>query len=218
MWQQHTGRKVFTCTSPCIKLLMSKLRDKSTSHIEFVSITKRLSTLLLETALGEEELITETRISATGAEYDHYLLKNPKICYISVLRAAEAMVNQCQQLTEDIAVGFVLIQRDEKTALPEYFYKKLPKDITERIVFIADPMLATGGSVCKCIELLVEVGVPAANIRFVNLISCQEGIDRINNEFPDVKVFTGVIDPILDASRYIIPGVGDFGDRYFGTV
>jgi uracil phosphoribosyltransferase len=200
------------------KYLCSILRDQNTSRKDFIAASDRLSTLLLEGVLGEEEMVTELRISGCGAKYNHYLLKNPKLCYMSILRSAEAMMGKSYLLADDIAHGFILIKRNEETALPDYYYHKFPKDLQERTVIIVDPMVATGGSLNKCIEYLVKVGVKDENIRFVNMFSVKEGLTEVNEKYPGLKIYTAEIDPILNEKNNIIPGVGDFGDRFFNTV
>ena len=218
MYNKVTGYSdVYLLAGNSHKLHLSTLRDENTTRKEFVATSDRISTILLEGALGFEEMVTEKRKAPTGCFYDHYMLQNPKICYVSVLRSAEAMLNRTYQLADDVSQGFVLIQRDEKTHQPQYFYHKFPKDLSTRICYIVDPMLATGGSGCKCIELLIEEGVPEHNIRFINIITCHQGIANLKFLYPDVRVFTAVIDPVLNDKKYIEPGLGDFGDRYFNT-
>ena len=185
---------VYTLAGNTHKLLISTLRDTNTSRKDFVTASDRISTIILEGSLGYETMVTEKRKSPSGAEYDHYMLANPKLCYVSILRSAEAMLSRTFQLAEDIAAGFVLIQRNEETAQPDYFYHKFPKDLTERVVYIVDPMLATGGSCCMCIELLIKEGVPEKNIRFVNIITCIDGMDNLTKKYPEVMIFTAVID------------------------
>lgn len=208
---------VFQLNSPIGKYLCSILRDTNCMRKDFIAASNRLSTILLEGVLGEEPMVTEKRIAATGAEYDHYLLKNPKLCYVSILRSAEAMLGQTYLLADDVAHGFILIQRNIETALPEYYYHKFPKDLTERIVVIVDPMIGTGGSACKCIEYLVGEGVEAGNIRVISMFSVKDGLKLVTERFPGVKVYTAVIDPIINDKKYMIPGLGDFGDRFFNT-
>ena len=128
------------------KLLMSIVRDQNTPRKDFVNSSDRITNLLLEGALGYENMTTEKRRTPTGCYYDHYSLENPKLCYVSILRAAEAMIHRTYQLQDDVAQAFVLIQRDESTHNPHYFYHKFPLDLTERIVYVVDLMLATGGS------------------------------------------------------------------------
>ena len=114
-----------------------------------------------------------------------------------------------------VRIGKILIQRDEETALPKLFYEKLPEDISERYVFLLDPMLATGGSAMMAVEVLLARGVKMDRIFFLNLLAAPEGIKAFQDKYPDVKIITGGIDEKLDESKYIVPGLGDFGDRYY---
>ena len=114
-------------------------------------------------------------------------------------------------------IGKILIQRDEKTAEPHLLYSKLPPDIADRYCLLLDPMLATGGSVLCAIEVLLQAGVSADRIIFVNLIASPEGLANLQARFPQVRIVTGVIDEGLNEQKYIVPGLGDFGCRYFGT-
>ena len=121
------------------------------------------------------------------------------------------------QCCRSIRIGKILIQRDEATAEPFFYYAKLPQDIAERCVLLLDPMLATGGSAMKAVEHLLEKGVPQAAIIFLNIISCPEGLRAFTEQYPDIHIVTAELDERLDEKKYIIPGIGDFGDRYFGT-
>ena len=121
-----------------------------------------------------------------------------------------------RSVCKSVRIGKILIQRDEETALPKLIYVKLPQDIQERKVLLLDPMLATGGSACRAIKVLVDHGVPEANIVFLNLIAAPEGIRRMKADYPKVQIITTMIDALLNEKKYIIPGIGDFGDRYFG--
>lgn len=114
-----------------------------------------------------------------------------------------------------VRIGKILIQRDEETALPKLFYEKLPEDISERYVFLLDPMLATGGSAMMAVEVLLSRGVRMDRIFFLNLLAAPEGIKTFQDKYPDVKIITGGIDEKLDEDKYIVPGLGDFGDRYY---
>lgn len=125
----------------------------------------------------------------------------------------EAVRDVCKK----IRIGKILIQRDEKTAEPKLFYIKLPAGITKRYVFLLDPMLATGGSACTAIKILKEHSVKEKRIIFLNLISCPEGIKKVMSQHPKIRIITAAIDSHLNKKFYIIPGLGDFGDRYFGT-
>ena len=130
------------------------------------------------------------------------------------------MINEVMNLLPGVTVGKVLIQRDENSVdkSPVLFYTKLPDDIqAKERVFVLDPMLATGGSVLMCIEKLKEKGVNEDKITFINLVSCEEGLTNLHLRYPQVKVITASVDPILNHQKYIVPGLGDFGDRYFGS-
>ena len=116
-----------------------------------------------------------------------------------------------------VRIGKILIQRDEETAQPQLYYSKLPPDIKNRFVLLLDPMLATGGSAIKAIQVLLEQGVAEEHILFVNLICSPQGIDKVMTAHPKIKIVTAEVDDGLDENYYIIPGLGDFGCRYFGT-
>ena len=120
-------------------------------------------------------------------------------------------------MAKKIRIGHILIQRNEETAAPIFFKEWLPEDIHERFVFILDPMLATGGSVIETIKRLKERGVTESRIIFINLVSAPEGIEAVLTAYPDIKIITAEIDEGLNDRAYIIPGLGDFGDMYFGT-
>ena len=202
--------------TPQLKSLYTVIRDKSTSREDFVFYSDRIIRLLIEEGLNllpvkGKKIITPTSSEFTGTEF------SGKICAVSIIRAGESMEKAVRQVCEDIRLGKILIQRDEKTAQPILFYSKLPKDISNRHVLLLDPMLATGGSVCKAIEVLKEKGVKENKIIFINLISCPEGIKKLEKEYPKISFVTGVVDKKLNSDAYILPGLGDFGDRYFGT-
>lgn len=114
-----------------------------------------------------------------------------------------------------VRIGKILIQRDEETSMPKLFYDKLPEDISDRYVFLLDPMLATGGSASMAVDVLISRGVPEERIYFLNLIASPEGIELFSQKFPKLNIITGVIDQGLDENKFITPGLGDFGDRYY---
>ena len=202
-----------------VKVLLSKLRNKGTQRKEFIETSNRVFTLLLEMALSDVPVTTTKQISGTQAEYDHFEFSNPKLCLVPILRSGEAVSNVGRLLTNDVAIASILLQRNEESESKDavFYYKKIPKDIVEREVFLVDPMLATGGSSIKALELLAEEGVDPNLVRFVNLVSCPDGLDALYQKFPGVKVYTAAVDPVLDQRKYILPGLGDFGDRFYGT-
>ena len=207
---------------PSTKYLLSQLRDKNTGTYNFRHFSDRIMRLLVETAISLEPMVVEKRISPTGSEYDHYRLQyDPdEYCAVTIIRAGDSMIGEVFDLLPGITIGKILIQRDESTEdkRPILFYHKFPDNIKDKKrIFILDPMLATGGSVNLCISKLKENGVNESNITFINLVSCEYGLEKIHDLYPMVRVITAAIDPELNSHKYICPGLGDFGDRYFGS-
>lgn len=177
-------------------------------------------TLLVEEAISQDLIIERGHFSPTGSEYDHYRpsFEKNECCGVSIIRAGDSMVGPISQLIPGIAIGKILIQRDEATAEPVFYYTKLPTNIKKmKKVYLLDPMLATGGSASMAVDKIIENGVPASNITFINLVCCSEGIARLQRDHPDMNILTAHIDPILNNRKYIIPGLGDYGDRYFNS-
>ncbi len=199
-----------------VRGLLTIIRDRTTDRNRFVFYSDRLIRLLVEQALeflpvSPHDVETPMGVSYSGVGFDG------KICAVPILRAGLSMERAVRQICSKIRLGHVLIQRDEETALPIFTYKKLPTDIAQRYVLILDPMLATGGSVLSTIKVLLAAGVPEEHIIFVNLISCWQGIDRVFAAHPKMRIVTAEVDPELKERFYIVPGLGDFGDRYMGT-
>jgi uracil phosphoribosyltransferase len=203
--------------TPLTRALHTAIRNKTADRRTFVRQSDRLVHLLLEEALGllpSEECVVETPCGPyTGVR----LPADADLCVVSILRAADCMLGVARALMPEVAVGKILIQRDEQTAQPKLFYCKLPSDIARRPVILCDPMLATGGSAVMAIGVLIDAGVPPASIFFVCVLCCPEGLQAVARAYPTVRVVTSAIDPILNSHKYIVPGLGDFGDRYFGT-
>ena len=202
--------------TPQLKALFTIIRNKDTKRNEFLFYSERVIRLLIEEALNhlptqEKVITTPTGTSFTGSEFVG------KLCAVPIVRAGESMEKAVREVCRAIRIGKILIQRDEETAHPKLIYHKLPNDISSRHVLLLDPMLATGGSACKAIEVLKDNGVPEEKIIFINLISAPAGIKTFQNYAPGVKIITGFTDPELDEKSYIVPGLGDFGDLYFGT-
>lgn len=205
-----------------IPVYVSKLRDPQTSTEEFRHNSDKIMRLLIEEVLSHEPMKITKKISLTGGEYDHYELEHSDdhYCAITVIRAGDSMLHTMFSFLPGIAVGKVLVQRDEssKDKHPIYYYSKLPKSISEKErVFILDPMLGTGGSCSVVVKELKNRGVQEKNLTFINLISCPEGLDVLTSKFPDMKIVTAVLDPKMNEDLYITPGIGDFGDRYFNS-
>ena len=199
-----------------LKSLYTIIRDKNTKRDDFIFYSDRIIRILVEHGLEflptkHKKITTPTNTAFAGEEFVG------RICAVSIMRSGEAMEKAVREVCKKIRVGKILIQRDEKTAKPILIYSKLPEDIAKRHILLLDPMLATGGSVCKAIDILKNRKIPEEKIIFINLISCLEGIKKLRRNFPRVKIVTGAVDKKLNSKAFIIPGLGDFGDRYFGT-
>lgn len=154
-------------------------------------------------------VVTPTESTYEGADFQG------KICGVSIIRAGESMEKGLRDCCRSVRLGKILIQRDEEAALPKLFYVKLPTDISERYVLLLDPLLATSGSAAMAIDVLKKRGVPEDRIIFLNVLASPEGIAMFREKYSKVKVVTGMIDQGLNERKYVIPGVGDFGDRYY---
>ncbi len=202
--------------TPQLEVLLTIIRDQKTKREDFIFHADRIIRLLVEEGLNLLPIRTKTVTTPTGVKFKGAKFVG-KICAVSIIRAGESMEKGIRDVCKKIRIGKILIQRDEKTAQPLLFYSKLPRGIAWRYVLLVDPMLATGGSACTAIKVLKEQGVKENRIIFLNLICCSEGIKKVISAFPKIRLITAVIDDHLDKNAYIIPGLGDFGDRYFGT-
>jgi len=211
-----TGKLIILDKSPQVKALMTIIRDRETPRDVFIFYSDRLTRILVERGLEllplkKKEVITPLNKRYSGFEFEG------KICAVSIMRAGESMEKALRDVCQKIRIGKILIQRREEDASPVVYYAKLPTDISQRYVLLLDPMLATGGSACEAIKILKGHGVEEAKIIFINLIASAEGVRRLQSEYPGVTIVTGEVDPELDERAFILPGLGDFGDRYFGT-
>jgi len=199
------------------KNLFTKIRDAKTSNKDFRLYANRLMTVICEEGLAELDPISTTVLTPTGCEYAGETVDTSKIVAVSIIRAADSMLDCFLQLVPEAAVGKILIQRNEETAEPELYYSKLPPLEGKKIVLM-DPMLATGGSALCAIQVLIDKGAKPEQIVFMNVVSCPEGLKRMSDAYPTIKVVTGEIDEKLNEKSYIVPGLGDYGDRYFNSV
>ncbi|KAK7459644.1 Uracil phosphoribosyltransferase, synthesizes UMP from uracil [Stygiomarasmius scandens] len=197
-----------------LEALYTIIRNKETSRGDFLFYSDRIIRLLVEEGLNHLPVIKKSVVTPTGSTYDGVGFEG-KICGVSILRAGEAMEQGLREVCRSVRIGKILIQRDESTALPRLFYSKFPSDIASRYVLLLDPMLATGGSAIKAVEVLLEEGVKEERILFINLISTPEGLNAFCTRFPRVKIITGWVDEGLNDKAYIIPGLGDFGERRY---
>ncbi|KAK9242552.1 uracil phosphoribosyltransferase-domain-containing protein, partial [Lipomyces tetrasporus] len=190
------------------------IRDVKTQRADFVFYSNRIIRLLVEEGLNHLPVQATAVSTPTDLTYNGLKFQG-KICGVSIMRAGESMEQGLRDCCRSVRIGKILIQRDEETAEAKLFYAKLPEDIKDRYVLLLDPMLATGGSAIMAVDVLIANGVPADRILFLNLISSPEGIEAFAKKFPNLKVVTGFIDEGLNEQKFVIPGLGDFGDRYY---
>uniref|UniRef100_A0A060T8B5 uracil phosphoribosyltransferase n=1 Tax=Blastobotrys adeninivorans TaxID=409370 RepID=A0A060T8B5_BLAAD len=197
-----------------LKGLYSIIRDRDTPRSDFIFYSDRIIRLLVEEGLNQLPVTPHNVTTPTGQTYEGVKFQG-KICGVSIMRAGESMEQGLRDCCRSVRIGKILIQRDEETAQPKLFYDKLPEDISQRYVFLLDPMLATGGSASMAVDVLISRGVPEERIYFLNLIASPEGIKTFSAKFPKLTIITGVVDEGLNEERFIVPGLGDFGDRYY---
>ena len=206
--------KVTVLDHPVIKHKISILRDKNTGSNEFRSIIKEITILLAYEASKDftlEEFDLETPICKTTG----YRLSGKKLGIIPILRAGLGMVDGLIEVFPAARVGHIGMYRDEETMKPVEYYLKIPKDSNKRDMLVIDPMLATGGSACDAIQRLKEKG--CTSLKLLNIIAAPEGIKKVQEEHPDVDIYIAQLDQKLNDDCYIVPGLGDAGDRLFGT-
>jgi len=190
------------------------IRDEKTARADFIFYSNRIIRLLVEEGLNHLPVIAHTVMTPVGRPYPGVKFQG-KICGVSIMRAGESMEQGLRDCCRSVRIGKILIQRNEETSKPSLFYEKLPTDIKDRWVLLLDPMLATGGSAIMAIDVLKAKGVPEDRIFFLNLIASPEGIKNFAEKAPKVRVVTAFIDQGLNEKNYIIPGLGDFGDRFY---
>jgi len=206
--------EVIVLDHPLIQHKLTLIRDKNTQVKEFRELVDELSNLMAYEITREielKEIEIETPIGKTKGK----IISGKNIAIVAILRAGLGMVDGILKLIPSAKVGHLGIYRDPKTLKPIEYYAKLPTDICERKVIIVDPMLATGGTAVYCIDYLKKQGI--VDIKFMCLISAPEGINLLQKYHPDVKIYTAAVDEKLNSHGYIIPGLGDAGDRLFGT-
>lgn len=205
---------VFIIDHPLIKHKITLLRDKNTGTNEFRKIVEELSTLMGYEALRDlptEDVEIETPIEMCTSP----TISGKKLAIIPILRAGLGMVGGLLALSPTAKVGHIGLYRDEMTHLPHEYYCKLPKPIEDRTIVVLDPMLATGGSAIDAINQIKSYG--GSNIKFMCIIAAPEGLDALSKAHPDVQIYVGQLDRGLNEDAYICPGLGDAGDRIFGT-
>ncbi len=206
--------KVFEINHPLVKHKLAIIRDKNTETSTFRELCNDIGIFLGYEALKginvyDEEI--ETPISKTCVKK----INEKEVVLVAILRAGLGMMDGLLNIIPNAKVGHIGLYRDEETLKAVEYFKKLPKEIENSNVFLLDPMIATGGSIIDSIEILKNAGVK--NIKILSLIASPEGLKKINDKFNDVEIYVAAIDEKLNEKGYIVPGLGDAGDRIFGT-
>lgn len=199
---------------PLVEHKLTILRDKRTGTKEFREIAGELAVFLCYEAMRDAkldlvEIETPIKITKSGK------LNEDKYAFVPILRAGMSMVEGIIAVIPNAKIGHIGLYRNEETLQPVKYYYKVPKDIQNRTVILLDPMLATGGSACDAISMIKQDGVK--NIKFLSIISAPEGLEKVQMLHPDVQIYTASVDEKLNENGYIVPGLGDAGDRIFGT-
>ena len=200
---------------PLIQHKISRLRDKNTGTAEFRALVEEIAMLMGYEALRDlplEDVEIETPIETCKTP----MISGKKLAIVPILRAGLGMVNGILALVPSAKVGHIGLYRDEETHEPHEYYCKLPDPIDQRLIVVLDPMLATGGSAIAAINFIKEHG--GKNIKCMFVIAAPEGLERLHREHPDVQIYVGHLDRELNDHAYICPGLGDAGDRIFGTI
>lgn len=199
---------------PLVHDALVSLRDKRTPPDAFRRLATRISVLLAAEALRAVPTATITVDTPIGPAEGRRVASD--VVVVPVLRAGLGMLDAVLELVPSARVGYIGLQRDERTAIASQYYSKLPERLDRSYVLMIDPMLATGGSASAALELLRRSG--ATHVRIVCIVAAPEGIAFVERDHPDVEIYTPVVDQYLNAQKYIVPGLGDFGDRLYGTL
>lgn len=206
--------KTIELNHPLIQHKLAILRDKKTGTKEFRELISEIAMFLCYEAMKDAKL-EETEIETPITTMKTGKLDEDKYAFVPILRAGTGMLDGVIRVIPNAKIGHIGMYRDEETFEPVNYFFKVPKDIENREVIILDPMLATGGSAIDAIEILKEKGVK--KLKFLSIIAAPEGLERVEKEHPDVQVYCAHIDEKLNENKYIVPGLGDAGDRIFGT-
>lgn len=199
---------------PLIQHKLTIMRDKNTGSKDFRELLDEIS-MLMGYELTRDLPLSDVEIETPMMKVNSKVISGKKLAIVPVLRAGLGMVDGLLNLLPVAKVGHIGLYRDHDTCQPVFYYSKLPFDIEQRVVILCDPMLATGGSASDAIRLLKEKG--CMSIRLMCLVAAPQGVDKVQKDHPDVDVYTAALDDGLDEHAYILPGLGDAGDRIFGT-
>ena len=206
--------EVFVNRHPLVQHKITRLRDKTTGTNEFRSLVEEISMLMGYEALADletEDIEVETPLERTSSP----VIAGRKMAVVPILRAGLGMVNGIQALVPPAKIGHIGLYRDPESHEPVEYYCKLPTPIEERTIVVTDPMLATGGSACDAIRMIKQHG--GKKIKFMCIIAAPEGLERLQKAHSDIQIYVGHLDRQLNEHAYILPGLGDAGDRIFGT-
>jgi uracil phosphoribosyltransferase len=206
--------QVIELNHPLIEHKLAILRDKKTGTKEFRELVSEIAMFLCYEAMKDVKLET-VEIETPIEKMKTGKLNEDKYAFVPILRAGMGMLDGVITVVPNAKIGHIGMYRDEKTFKPVNYFFKVPKGIEKREVFLLDPMLATGGSAIDAIELLKSKGVKKIN--FICIIAAPEGLELVNEKYPDVKIYCAHVDRELNKNKYICPGLGDAGDRIFGT-
>ena len=212
--KKDTVSNITVLNNPLIEHKLSIIRNKNTGTKEFREIIGEIATLLCYHAL-EDAKLKETEIETPICKMKARVLDEDNYAFVPILRAGTGMLDGLLKIVPNAKIGHIGLYRNEETLEPVQYYYKMPKDIAKREAIILDPMLATGGSAADTIKMLKKDGVK--KIKFLCILSAPEGIEKLKKEHPDVQIYTACIDEKLNDKGYIVPGLGDAGDRIFGT-
>lgn len=208
-------KNVIVFDHPLIRHKIAILRDKRTSMKEFRELVEEITTLMTYESLKDGIPTTEIEVQTPLEVCKQTVVKDNSVVIVPILRAGLGMVNGIHVLFPSARVGHIGMYRNEETLKPDTYYCKLPDGIENKLVMVVDPMLATGGSACDAIQLLKKKG--CTHIKFMAIIGAPEGVSRVAREHPDVNIYVSTLDRCLNENGYILPGLGDAGDRLFGT-
>ncbi len=207
-------KNVLILSHPLISHKVAILRDRNTGMKEFREIVEEITTLMGYESMRDLQTVpvqVETPMEVTT----QYKVAEGSVVIVPILRAGLGMVNGIHSLFPTARVGHIGMYREEETLTPREYYCKLPDGVEDKMVYVLDPMLATGGSACSAIKTLKQRG--CKNIKFMAIVASPEGVSKLAEAHPDVQIFVATLDRGINAQGYILPGLGDVGDRLFGT-